>query len=424
MRFLYSTLFRLLLPFVMLRLVWRSRRAPAYRRRLGERLGYFTPPADPRPVIWIHAVSLGETLAARPLIERLLAERSDHQLVITTTTPTGSEQVLRLFGERVFHVYAPWDTPGAVRRFLRRVQPRMLVLMETELWPNMLHLSRKQDVRIVLANARLSVRSAAGYARIPKTTRGMFACLDWVGAQASTDADHFLQLGMLPSQIGVIGSIKFDVSLDDTLRERAAALRRDWSLDHRPVFIVASTHEGEDEIALDALAMLQERFDNVLMLLAPRHPERFAEVAALIASRGLTMAHRADGGVPQAGTQVLLIDTLGELLQLFGVADVAVIGGSFVTRGGHNPLEAAAWGLPVLCGQSMFNFEDVTQRLQAAGALEQVLSTRELAAGLTGLLGDPEEAQRRGAAARRVLEANRGSVDRLMAGLDSLLGRA
>ena len=190
MRFLYSTLFRLLLPFVMLRLVWRSRRAPAYRRRLGERLGYFTPPADPRPVIWIHAVSLGETLAARPLIERLLAERSDHQLVITTTTPTGSEQVLRLFGERVFHVYAPWDTPGAVRRFLRRVQPRMLVLMETELWPNMLHLSRKQDVRIVLANARLSAGSLRGYRLLSPLARDIVNHVDCIAAQGEADAQR------------------------------------------------------------------------------------------------------------------------------------------------------------------------------------------------------------------------------------------
>lgn len=423
MRFVYSTLFRLLLPFVMLRLVWRSRRAPAYRRRLGERLGFFSPPADERPVIWVHAVSLGETLAARPLIERLLEEHADHQLVITTTTPTGSEQVQRLFGERVFHVYAPWDTPGAVERFLDRVQPRLLVLMETELWPNMLHLSHARGVRIALANARLSVRSAAGYARIAKTTRGMFACLDWVGAQASLDADHFLQLGMHADQISVIGSIKFDVSLDEALRERAAMLREDWGLGHRPVFIVASTHEDEEALALDALALLAERFDDVLMFLAPRHPERFEDVAALIEERGVSMVRRSGPGAPSADTRVLLIDTLGELLLLFGVADVAVIGGSFIPRGGHNPLEAAAWGLPVLCGPSMFNFEDVTRRLQSAGALEQVSSARELAAGLTALLGDREEAQRRGAAARRVLEGNRGAVDRLMEALADLLGR-
>ncbi len=420
MRLLYSALLVLLLPLLVLRLVWRSRNAPAYRKRLGERLGLIALPDDPRPTIWIHAVSLGETLAARPLVERILAELPDYRVLVTTTTPTGSAQVRRLFGDRVAHVYAPWDTPGAVQRFLHRARPALLVLMETELWPNMLHYCAATGCRVMLANARLSARSAAGYARFARTTADMLQRIDWIGAQSTADADRFLQLGMGAPRLRVSGNIKFDIALDDGLRASAAALRGSWG-DPRPTVIVASTHEGEDEIALEAFERVRERQPAALMLLAPRHPERFERVATRIESRHLPMQRYSAGHDLKEDTAVLLIDSVGELLLLFGVADVAVIGGSFIDHGGHNPLEAAAWGLPVISGPSMFNFTEVTLRLQEAGALEQAVDVAGLAGGVTALFDDPEQARRRGDAARRVLDANRGALEALFGAVKELL---
>jgi 3-deoxy-D-manno-octulosonic-acid transferase len=422
MRLAYSALFTLLLPLIVLRMLLRSRRAPAYRQRLAERFGIFPSPDDQRPGIWVHAVSLGETLAARPLIERLLAEWPDHRLIVTTTTPTGSAQVCNAFGERVFHVYAPWDTPGAVKRFLARIKPELLVLMETELWPNMLHYSHASGCQIMLANARLSARSAAGYARFPSGTRDMLSALNWIGAQSDSDAQRFLALGMDASRVSVTGSIKFDVQLDADLRAQAATLRAQWQLAQRPVAIFASTHEGEDEIALQMLTVLRAQNPATLMLLAPRHPERFDKVYALCRADGWQLARRSRGEIPDSQTDVLLVDTLGELLQLFGVADLAVIGGSFFDRGGHNPLEASAWGIPVLCGPSMFNFADITRRLKEAGALLQYADAAQMLSQLPSLLADEEGLRRRGCAALAVMDANRGALDALNTAVRRLLG--
>lgn len=415
MRHAYSVLLTLLLPLVVLRLLWRSRLVPAYRQRLGERLGYIDLATDGRPLLWVHAVSLGETLAARPLIEALLAAHADHQVLVTTTTPTGSEQVRRLFGERVLHVYAPWDTPAAVRRFLRRARPRLLVLMETELWPNMLHLCRAEQCAVVLANARLSASSARGYARIAATTRHMLSAIDEIAAQHATDAERFVALGADPGRVRVTGSIKFDVQLEDAQRRGARALRDRWGLAARPVLIAASTHAGEDEIVLAAFDALRAAAPDALLLLAPRHPERFDTVSRLCRDRGLVVSRRSAGEDVDASVQVLLVDTLGELLMLFGVADVAVIGGSFVPNGGHNPLEAAVWGLPVLSGPSMFNFADITTQLASAGALEQAGDAAALGRHLVQLFADVGEIERRGSAARIVVDANRGALAALVA---------
>lgn len=442
MRHAYSVLFCLLLPLMIARLLWRSRRAPAYRERLAERLGFFRLPDDParnapaaagpggvgapgiadcRPLLWIHAVSLGETLAARPLIERLLREIPGYRLLVTTTTPTGSEQVRRLFRDRVLHVYAPWDTPGAVARFLRRTRPCLLILMETELWPNMLRGCARHDCAVILANARLSARSATGYGRFPRLTGDMLASLRRVVAQSDADAARFAELGMATERLVVGGSIKFDVRVSEALRSEASRLLAQWNLEARPVALAASTHRGEDGIVLDALQRLHEHDERALLLLAPRHPERFDEVYDLCTAAGLRVQRRSAGEALAGDTQVLLVDTLGELLMLFGLADVAFIGGSFVPNGGHNPLEAAVWGIPVLTGPSMFNFADVTQRLVAAGALEQVSAAGDLAAALRALLDDHAEARRRGAAALKTLEENRGALDVLVAEVRSVL---
>ncbi|WP_439101719.1 lipid IV(A) 3-deoxy-D-manno-octulosonic acid transferase [Congregibacter sp.] len=423
-RIAFSLLFIVLQPFIVLRMLLRSRRAPAYRQRLGERFGFFKPAEDDdRPCIWVHAVSLGETLAAGPLVERILKEHPGHRVMVTTTTPTGSDQVKRLFGDRVFHVYAPWDTPGAVKRFLSRTRPKLLVLMETELWPNLLHYAKRSGCDVLLANARLSARSAAGYARVKPLTREMLSALDWVGVQNTTDGERFLQLGLDPRRLKVTGSVKFDVSVNNATRSHIRELSEQWSLEERFVIIFASTHEGEDELALSTFSAFRRQHENALLLLAPRHPERFQSVYELCTQGSFKVARRSQTDPVDDGTELLLLDSLGELSGLFGVADLAVIGGSFIDRGGHNPLEAAAWGIPVLCGPSMFNFEDITFRLSHAGALQRCADEQELLAQFEVLASDSKEAHRRGAAGLQVLESNRGALDALCDGLEELLGR-
>ena len=413
MRFLYSALFYLLLPAILLRMLWRSRRAPAYRQRLAERFGFFSCPAEVTSgrVIWVHAVSVGETLAAAPLIEDLLAAYPDYQLVVTTTTPTGSERVKSLFGDRVFHVYSPWDMPGPVRRFVTRIRPELLVIMETELWPNLLHYTHREGCRILLANARLSARSARGYGRLAGLTRQMLDQLNAVACQASADGQRLVGLGLPPERLTVTGSIKFDIDLNDSIRQQAAQLKASLA---RPVLLGSSTHAGEEALLLDAFETLREDFPNLLCLLVPRHPERFESVYQLCLARGLTIARRSAGEVPGAQHQVLLGDTMGELRLLSGVASICVIGGSFIEHGGQNVLEAAAWAVPVVSGPHMFNFTEITSLLTAAGGMQQLAAADQLADTLLTLLADDARREAMGLAAAGVVAANRGAKAQLL----------
>jgi len=423
MRYLYSALLYALMPLVLLRLLWRSRRAPAYRQRLAERFAIFATDFDTStPAIWLHAVSVGEVLAAAPLIESLLLAYPGHRILVTTTTPTGSEQVLTLFGERVFHVYAPWDLPGAAHRFMRRTHPALLLLMETELWPNLLHYSHAGGCKILLANARLSERSARGYARFPGLTRAMLRSLDTVACQSAVDGQRFVALGLPAEALQVTGSIKFDLELDATIRARAAGLRRDFAADTRPILVAASTHRGEDEQILAAFARLRQTLDNCLLVLVPRHPERFDEVHALCEREGWRVLRRSTGAPPDSGHDIVLGDTMGELLLLLGVASVALIGGSLVERGGHNVLEPAAWGVPVVTGPSMFNFVEISALLTGAGAMIMLDDPRELAPCLITLLGDAGRCRRMGAAGQRVVADNRGAKEQLLALVAQELG--
>jgi len=394
MRHLYSALLYALLPLVVVRMLWRSRRAPAYRRRLAERFGVFAADADctqaaGRPSIWVHAVSVGEVLAAAPLVENLLRDYPAYRVVVTTTTPTGSQRVRALFAGRVFHVYAPWDLPGPVRRFLDRTRPHLLVLMETELWPNLLHGCATRGCRIVLANARLSQRSAEGYARIAAMTRAMLEDLDTVACQFPADGERFLSLGLAPAKLQVIGSLKFDVHPDDAARSRAAALRRQFGADARSIVVAASTHPGEEECLLAALAQLRRGGDNCLLVLAPRHPERCADVLALCTRTGWKVATFSAATALSNSDDILLVDTVGELFPMFGAATVAFIGGSLVPRGGHNVVEAAAWGVPVLSGPHMDNVAGASALLVDAGAMIMLADARPLAATLARLLSNP-----------------------------------
>jgi 3-deoxy-D-manno-octulosonic-acid transferase len=424
MRHLYSALLYALLPLVLLRMLWRSRRISEYRQRIGERFGVFDSRtastfADGRPAIWVHAVSVGEVRAAAPLLEHLLLEYPDFRLVVTTTTPTGSQRVQALFGERVCHAYAPWDLPGSVCRFLDHTRPRLLVLMETELWPNLLHYCRARDCRIVLANARLSQRSAAGYARFPGLARTMLTQLDLVACQFASDGERFLSLGLAPQKLQLIGSIKFDVQLDAAAQTRAAALRGQLGADSRDILLAASTHPGEEEHLLAALRELRHAGNSCLLVLAPRHPERCTEVHARCLSAGWRVVRYSGSTAYSSSDDILLVDSIGELPVLFGAASVAFIGGSLVPHGGHNAVEAAVWGVPVVSGPHMENFAGVCALLVDAGAMIMLADARPLAVTLARLLADQPRRQAMGIAGKRVVAENRGAQRTLL----ELVGR-
>jgi len=416
MRYLYSALLYALVPFILLRMLLRSRQAPAYRARLAERFGRFRPdPACQKgPAIWVHAVSVGETLAAAPLIEELLRRYPQHRIVVTTTTPTGSERVTALFGDRVFHVYAPWDLPDAVQRFLRSVRPELLLIMETELWPNMLHYSRLAGCRVVLANARMSERSAAGYARFRGLTGEMLKAVNMVACQAPADSDRLLTLGLPANQLATTGSIKFDLELDAQLRSKAAELRESWNSSSRNILVAASTHPGEDEIILEAFKTLRESDDNCLLVLVPRHPERFDSVHGLCVEAGWEVVRRSSGEIPGPAQDIVLGDTMGELLLLLSLGTVAVIGGSLVEHGGHNVLEASAWGVPVVTGPHMFNFAEISDLLVEAGAMEMLEQPVDLGQHLATLFADPGRREQMGLAGQQVVADNRGAKKQLL----------
>ena len=423
MRHAYSAVFYLLVPFIVLRMLWRSRLAPQYRRRLPERFGLINASGlDPaRTCVWVHAVSVGEVLAAAPIIERLLADYPQHQLVVTTTTPTGSERVQALFGTRVFHVYAPWDLPGACARFVRQIRPKLLIIMETELWPNMIHHTTLQGGQVLLANARMSARSARRYTRVGSLIADMLRRLDCVACQAQADGDRFSALGLPSSHLRITGSIKYDIDIDAALLKSARALRDELSADARPVVVAASTHPGEDTQILAAFAVLRQQVTDSLLVLVPRHPERFDAVFRQCIAAGWSVQRRTDAKIIDTRTEILLVDTMGELPLLLSAGDVALIGGSLIPHGGHNVLEAAAWGVPVIAGPYMFNFADVSERMVAAGAMLQLDDISCLASELSSLMKDQGRRAQMSLAGKEVVAENRGARDQLLGIIDELL---
>ncbi|WAJ38190.1 lipid IV(A) 3-deoxy-D-manno-octulosonic acid transferase [Pseudomonas sp. GOM7] len=419
-RHLYTLLLHLALPLIALRLALRARKAPAYARRIRERFSFGLPPLQPGG-IWVHAVSVGESIAAAPMIRALQARHPELPITVTCMTPTGSERIQALFGDSVQHCYLPYDLPWAAARFLERARPRLAVVMETELWPNHIHQCARRGIPVALANARLSERSARGYARFARLTAPMLAELSLLAVQTQTEAQRFLALGARPECVEVTGSIKFDLKIDADLPRRAANLRRQWQAEQRPVWIAASTHAGEDEIVLDAHRQLLASRPDALLILVPRHPERFGAVHELCLSQGMATRRRSTGEAVHAGDQVLLGDTMGELLFLYALADIAFVGGSLVANGGHNLLEPAALGKPVLSGPHLFNFLEIAAQLREAGALSEVENADQLAGRVATLLGEPDEAQRMSKAGLAVLQANQGALERLLAGLQRLL---
>lgn len=412
MRWLYTLLLYLLLPLVFARLAWRSRRAPAYRRRWSERLGIFPAP-DRWGGIWVHAVSVGEVQAVVPLIRELLAEHPAVPIMLTTTTPTGSTRAIEQFGDQVDHVYFPYDLPLALTGFIRRVRPRVLLMVETEIWPNLLYACRRNRIHSVLANARLSEKSARRYAWLGGFSRQTFARIDCVAAQSEADAARFRRLGVADERVVVTGSVKFDMRIPASLEEQVEVLRREWG--GRPVWVAGSTHEGEDERVLFAHLNVLRRFPEALLVLVPRHPERFERVGVLCSREHLRFARRSDPGSYGPQTQVYLGDTMGELPVLLGSADVAFIGGSLVPTGGHNMLEASAQGVAVCFGPHVFNFAAISALLLAEGAAVQVDSEIQLGEQVIAWFSDASSRAEVGENGRRVVLQNRGAVKRLKA---------
>ncbi|WP_374382473.1 lipid IV(A) 3-deoxy-D-manno-octulosonic acid transferase [Pseudomonas fluvialis] len=422
-RALYTLLFHVALPLILLRLAWRAWRAPAYARRVGERFALGLAPLQPDG-IWLHAVSVGESIAAAPLVRELLARYPQLPITITCMTPTGSERIRALFpaeqyAGRIQHCYLPYDLPWAAARFLRQLRPRLAVIMETELWPNFIAACERRAIPVVLANARLSERSARGYARFARLTAPMLARLQLIAVQSAAEAQRFLQLGARPEAVQVTGSIKFDLQVDAQLLARATACRADWGA--RPVWIAASTHAGEDEIALAAHRQLLARWPQALLILVPRHPERFNSVYELCQRQGFATCRRSAGAQPQATDALLLGDTMGELLFLYALADVALVGGSLVANGGHNLLEPAALGKPVLSGPHLFNFLEISSQLREAGALREVQDADSLAREVAQLWQSRDNWQAMSEAGLAVLRRNQGALARLLGGIQRLL---
>ncbi|MFJ4088222.1 lipid IV(A) 3-deoxy-D-manno-octulosonic acid transferase [Pseudomonas psychrophila] len=423
-RTLYTLLFHLGLPLVAIRLWLRARKAPAYARRIGERFAMNLPAMQPGG-IWVHAVSVGESIAAAPMIRELLKRYPQLPITVTCMTPTGSERIQALFANepRIQHCYLPYDLPWAAARFLERVKPKLGVIMETELWPNHIHQCAKRGIPMALANARLSERSAKGYARFAGLTRPMLEEMSLIAVQTEAEAERFRLLGARPECVEVTGSIKFDLSIDPQLLIKARELREQWQAQERPVWIAASTHEGEDEIVLAAHRQLLASYPNALLILVPRHPERFNSVFELCRREGFATVRRSSGESVEAQTQVLLGDTMGELLFLYALADSAFVGGSLVPNGGHNLLEPAALAKPVLSGPHLFNFLEIAAKLRDAAALEEVDDAQGLAVAVQRLFELPQDAQRMAQAGLTVMQLNQGALQRLLDGLARLIAR-
>ena len=411
-RALYGLLLVIARPWVSVRLRLRARSEPEYGDRIQERFGRISSNLPVGP-IWFHTVSAGETIAAAPLIETLIAEFPQAPFLVTTMTPTGSAQVAKLLGHRVSHCYAPYDFPASINRFFDRVAPRLLILMETELWPNMLDGAEARGIPALLVNARLSERSARGYGLARSLTRRMLRSLNLIACQYPAHAERFLTLGASPKKLKVIGSVKFDVALPLDHGERVAELKARWQLDERPVWIAGSTHPGEEATVLAAHRLIREQFPDTLLILVPRHPNRREAVEVLIDRANLSQGRMSDG-IDLGSCDVILGDTMGELLYLYGLSDVAFLGGSLVPAGGHNPIEAAVCGQPLVMGPEIFNFPDVAAAFLEAGCLTLVNDAAELAKVVVGCLGDPEGRRRTAQQAAQIVADNTGSTQRLV----------
>ena len=415
-RLLYSLLLTLLLPLILTRLFIKGSSDNRYRRNIGARLGQITRPLGTIDV-WIHAVSVGEVNAAVPLVTAFRKIHSRCRILITTTTPTGLDQVTAHLGDRVVHCYLPFDHPFFIARFLRTISPRLLIIMERELWPNIIHGCHKRSIPVVIANARLSQRSCNRYAYVLPLMRPALAIVSAVAAQTEADRSRLMTLGAHPDHILTTGNIKYDVTVSAKTMDTAQAMRQDWGR-HRLIIVAGSTHEGEEAVLLDIFDPLREHYPGLLLILAPRHPERFDAVFQLVKNRGFNTHRHGDGStvVPPAA-EVHLRDTMGELPLLYAAADIAIVGGSLIEIkgiGGHNLLEPCAVATPVLFGRYISDFLEISHNIVERAAGIQVHDSNDLRDTLKKLLNDAALRNRMGANGIQVIKENRGATQRTL----------
>lgn len=418
LRGLYSAALYVLAPITLYHLIWRGFRQAAYLQRWSERYAIYSDAPHPR-TLWIHAVSVGEVNAALPLVQALRRGRPDLRLLVTTITPTGSERVTALWKDQVEHVYLPYDLPGAVGRFLDHYRPIAALIMETELWPNLLFGCRDRGVPSFILNARLSARSLRGYRVLAPLVGRALRTVSMVAAQTHADARRFIRLGAFAARTVETGNLKYDVSVPEDLPRFAAQCRSQCGA--RPVWIAASTHEDEEAAVICIHRKLRVRFPDLLLLWAPRHPERFRAAAEHARVAGWQVSTRSRGRWPQADDAVFVIDTLGELMGFYACAEVAFVGGSLQPVGGHNLLEPAATGTATVTGPHLHNFQEISHRLEQAGALRIGADVDAVEQHLAELLGDPDVRARMVAAGHALVETGRGALGRTMALLEPVL---
>ncbi|MXP56652.1 lipid IV(A) 3-deoxy-D-manno-octulosonic acid transferase [Pantoea sp. Mhis] len=408
---LYTILSYLIQPLIWLYLLLRSQKSPNYRERWAERYGWYGHCVNkirPNGIV-LHSVSLGETITSIPLIHALLNRYPTLPITITTMTPSGSDFVRSSFGKTVYHVYLPYDLPSAINRFLQNVKPKLVIIMETELWPNIIYTLRQNHIPLIIVNARLSKYSTIRYQKIGSFMRKLLQYITLIVAQNSEDAKRFLKLGLNKSQLVISGSLKFDTSLTNNIIIKTMILRREWAA-HRPVWIAGSTHEGEEVIILNVHRRLLQQFSNLLLILVPRQPERFHNIYDLTNKFGFISMLRSSGEVPSDSTQVIIGDTMGELIYLYGIADIAFVGGSLVKHGGHNPLEPALHAIPVLTGPHIWNFKNICMKLYREKGLIIINNASSMEKALVNLLQDNKYRRFYTYNAIKVLSENQGSV--------------
>ncbi|MGD0492110.1 MAG: lipid IV(A) 3-deoxy-D-manno-octulosonic acid transferase [Steroidobacteraceae bacterium] len=418
MRAIYSLLMVLLAPAAFAIVLLRGFRDRAYWERPAERFGWGR--RVPAPALWLHAVSLGEVAAAAELVRVLRARHPKTPFVLTTATPTGRARARSLFGDDIDIRFLPYDTPGSVRRFLDRIRPRVAIILETELWPNLIGCCRRRGIPVVFASARLAAKSVSRYRRLGSLFRDAVAASALIAAQSPEDAERFIAVGAERARTRVVGNVKFDMRLGDAVLEKGRQLRRSY-LGSRPVWIAGSTHGGEEEQVLAAHSKLRLACPDLLLLLVPRHPQRFESVAALLTRLGIVFDRRSGAPSVRPDAQVLLVDSVGELAALYAASDAAFVGGSLVPVGGHNLLEPAVLGVPVITGPYTANSKDIARRLIDGGGAVEVADSQALADAVRRLLQDPEARARAVRSARDFVDAHRGTVERLADLIDPLI---
>ena len=412
MRACYTLVFYLLIPFIFIRLAWRSIKAPGYRQRWAERLGLYGK-EHPQGVVWFHAVSVGEAEALFPVVRRFRQQSPDAKILITTTTPTGSARVCAVMGDSVVHVYLPYDVPFAVERFLSQFKPVLAVIVETEIWPNLFFYCGKHQIPLSIINARLSAKSARGYQRIPSLIHPTIANIKLIATQTQADSGRYAAIGARDEQLVTLGNIKFDLEVQPEIKLNGKTLKTTL-LKNRFVWLAASTHRGEEELLLETYKKLKPMLSNLLLAIVPRHPERFDEVAGLCQQHNLNVVTRTSMQSCGTAADVYLVDTMGELKLHYAAADVAFIGGSLVSVGGHNLLEASAVGVPVLFGPYMANFQEIADKVLAADAAIQCEDQSTLIRVILQLYVDENRRKTLISHGMTFVEQNRGVVEKLV----------